>query len=294
MALGGELPDYPWDLMAPVSGARGRAPRRHRRPLDRLAGRPDARRRARGARRGHRRARLPADGGHRRSSATAIVDWFERRRGVTGLDDGERAADDRLEGARRPAAVPARARRGRRRRASAGRVPELRDGRRARRRHARWHPTTRPSGRQKTRLVWLNSPGNPDGRVLTIDELRAARRAGARARRRHRRRRVLRRARLGGRWADAPAPSLLDPRVIGDDRHDTLVIYSLSKQSNMAGYRAAFVAGCRTVDRAAHHRAQARRAHAAAPLQAAMVAALARRRARGRAEGALPRPSRPA
>ena len=28
---------------------------------------------------------------------------------------------------------------------------------------------------ERTRLVWLNSPGNPDGRVLTIEELRAAR-----------------------------------------------------------------------------------------------------------------------
>ena len=48
-----------------------------------------------------------------------------------------------------------------------------------------------------------------------------------------------------GAWADEPVPSLLDPRVTGGDTHHTLAIYSLSKQSNMAGYRAAFIAGCR-------------------------------------------------
>ena len=100
---------------------------------------------------------------------------------------------------------------------------------------------------QNTRLIWLNSPGNPDGRVLSVDELRAA---------------VERARELGAYLAsdecyaelgwDAPwdgerIPSVLDPRVIGDDRRNILAVYSLSKQSNLAGYRAAFVAGCRTV-----------------------------------------------
>ena len=85
---------------------------------------------------------------------------------------------------------------------------------------ARRQPTTRPSGRTSTRLVWLNSPGNPDGRVLTVDELRAA---------------VARARELGAVIAsdecyaelgwDAPwdaerIPSILDPRVIGDDRRE--------------------------------------------------------------------------
>ena len=39
-------------------------------------------------------------------------------------------------------------------------------------------------------------------------------------------------------------PSLLDPRVTGGDDTGILSVYSLSKQSNLAGYRAAFLAGC--------------------------------------------------
>jgi aspartate/methionine/tyrosine aminotransferase len=38
-------------------------------------------------------------------------------------------------------------------------------------------------------------------------------------------------------------PSILDPRVAGGSHEGLLAVYSLSKQSNLAGYRAAFVAG---------------------------------------------------
>lgn len=92
-----------------------------------------------------------------------------------------------------------------------------------------------------TKLIWLNSPGNPDGRVLSVAELRAA---------------VARARELGAiivsdecyaelGWEVAEVPSILDPRVIDGDVNNVLAIYSLSKQSNMAGYRAAFIAGCR-------------------------------------------------
>jgi len=126
---------------------------------------------------------------------------------------------------------------------------------------------------ESTRLVWLNSPGNPDGRVLSIDELRTA---------------VARARELGAviasdecyaelNWAgqpDEPTPSVLDPRVIGDDRSSVLSVYSLSKQSNLAGYRAGFVAGCSTI---VGQLLEVRK-HAGlippAPVQAAMIAAL--------------------
>lgn len=95
-----------------------------------------------------------------------------------------------------------------------------------------------------TKLIWINTPGNPDGRTWTVDELAAAvsraRELGA----------VLASdecyAELGwdGEWATEPIPSILDPRVTGGSRANLLSVYSLSKQSNLAGYRAAFVAGC--------------------------------------------------
>ncbi len=122
-----------------------------------------------------------------------------------------------------------------------------------------------------TRLVWLNSPGNPDGRVLGIAELRAA---------------VTRAREIGAvivndecyaelNWAaETPTPSILDPQVIGGSRHLVLSVYSLSKQSNLAGYRAGFVAGCADIIA----QLLAVRKHAGlmppAPVQAAMVAAL--------------------
>jgi succinyldiaminopimelate transaminase len=89
------------------------------------------------------------------------------------------------------------------------------------------------------KLVWLNSPANPTGRVLGVDHLRKvvtwARSRGA----------VVASdecyAELG--WDGVEVPSLLDPRVTGGSLDGLLSVYSLSKQSNLAGYRAAFVAG---------------------------------------------------
>lgn len=95
-----------------------------------------------------------------------------------------------------------------------------------------------------TKLIWINSPGNPDGRVWDVEELK---RAVARAR-------ALGAVIAGDEcyaelgwdapWDTRPVPSILDPRVVGDSRADVLSVYSLSKQSNLAGYRAAFLAGC--------------------------------------------------
>ncbi|WP_420821050.1 succinyldiaminopimelate transaminase [Sinomonas gamaensis] len=100
--------------------------------------------------------------------------------------------------------------------------------------------------RARVRLVWLNSPGNPTGAVRTAEAMRAvvddARSVGA----------VVASdecyAELGwGEWdvqrGGSAVPSVLDPRVSGGDFTRLLSVYSLSKQSNLAGYRAAFVAG---------------------------------------------------
>lgn len=99
------------------------------------------------------------------------------------------------------------------------------------------------AGRDDVRLVWINSPGNPTGGVLGVDDLRAvvtaARAVGA----------VVASDECYGLlawsqpWATEGVPSVLDPRVCDGDHTDLLVVQSLSKQSNLAGYRAGFVAG---------------------------------------------------
>ena len=238
----GALPDYPWDLMTPY---RERAAAHPGGVVDLSIGSPidptpDLVREALAA-------ATDAHGYPTTIGTTelrqAIVDWFARRRGVTGLDTSQvlptigskelvallpfmlgLGAGDVVVHPR--AAYPTYEMGA----VFAGATAFASDD------PAEWPATTR--------LIWLNSPGNPDGRVLGVDELRAARR----------RARELGAwlvgdecyAELGwdGEWADAPVPSVLDPRVTDGDVDRTLAIYSLSKQSNMAGYRAAFVAGC--------------------------------------------------
>jgi succinyldiaminopimelate transaminase len=98
----------------------------------------------------------------------------------------------------------------------------------------------------RVRLIWVNSPGNPTGGVRDVESLKAlvaqARELGA----------VVASdecyAELGwGSWdvqrGGTQVPSVLDPRVAGASHEGLLAVYSLSKQSNVAGYRAAFVAG---------------------------------------------------
>jgi succinyldiaminopimelate transaminase len=136
------------------------------------------------------------------------------------------------------------------------------------------------------KLLWVNSPSNPTGQVLSIEHLAE----------------VVRWARQHGvivasdecyaelDWRDhdmalgegtvgltaaGAVPSILDPQVCDGSHEGLLAVYSLSKQSNMAGYRAAFVAG----DPVLVRRLLEIRKHAGMmvpwPVQQAMVAALA-------------------
>jgi succinyldiaminopimelate transaminase len=132
------------------------------------------------------------------------------------------------------------------------------------------------------KLLWVNSPSNPTGQVLGVDHLA----------------KVVRWARQHGvvvasdecyaelDWRDGEGwtssglptpgavPSVLDPRVCGGNHEGLLAVYSLSKQSSMAGYRAAFAAG----DPALVARLLEIRKHAGMmvpwPVQQAMLAAL--------------------
>ncbi|MER7501917.1 succinyldiaminopimelate transaminase [Nonomuraea pusilla] len=125
-------------------------------------------------------------------------------------------------------------------------------------------------GPEHVDLVWVNSPGNPTGRVLPVEHLRKvvawARERGA----------VVASdecyIELG--WEERPV-SILHPDVCGGSHEGLLAVHSLSKRSNLAGYRAGFVTG----DPVLVKRLLEVRKHAGmmmpAPVQAATAAALA-------------------
>ena len=118
-------------------------------------------------------------------------------------------------------------------------------------------------------LVWVNSPSNPTGEVLSAQRLRE----------------VVEWARSHGilvasdecylelGWEVEPV-SVLHPSVSGGSTEGVLAVHSLSKRSNLAGYRAGFAAG----DALAVAALVEARKHVGllvpGPVQAAMVAAL--------------------
>lgn len=277
--FGLDLPDYPWDTMAPYRATAEAHPDglinlSIGTPVDptpsvirdALAGATDAH-------------------GYPTTHGTltlrqAIVDWFDRRRGVPGLTtdqvmptigskelvawlpfllglgEGDVVVRPTVAyptydiGAQLAGATPV----------AADSLDELDEATRAR-----------------VRLVWINSPANPTGIVRDVDELKKivedARALGA----------VVASdecyAELGwGEWDAArggkAVPSVLDPRVCGESQDLVLAAYSLSKQSNFAGYRGAFIAG----DTGIMANLVNSRKHAGmivpAPVQVAMTAAL--------------------
>jgi succinyldiaminopimelate transaminase len=124
-------------------------------------------------------------------------------------------------------------------------------------------------GPQRVRLVWVNSPANPTGRVLPAAHLRKmvdwARERGAII--------AADECYLELGWEAEPR-SVLHPEVSGGSLAGVLAVHSLSKRSNMAGYRAGFVTG----DPALVAALLAVRRHAGmmmpGPVQEAMTAAL--------------------
>jgi succinyldiaminopimelate transaminase len=93
-------------------------------------------------------------------------------------------------------------------------------------------------GPETPALLWLNSPANPTGRVLPVKHLRKvvewARERGTLV--------VSDECYLECAWEDQPI-SVLHPDVCGDSHAGLLAVHSLSKRSNLAGYRCGFVAG---------------------------------------------------
>ncbi len=93
-------------------------------------------------------------------------------------------------------------------------------------------------GPQRVRLIWINSPSNPTGRVLPAAHLRKvvdwARERGAIV--------ASDECYLPLGWEAEPV-SVLSPEVRGDSYRGVLAVHSLSKRSNLAGYRGGFLGG---------------------------------------------------
>ena len=135
---------------------------------------------------------------------------------------------------------------------------------------ARVTATDEPERAERAALIWINSPSNPTGRVLSPARMRElvafARETGA----------VLASdecyIELG--W-DATPVSVLHPEVCGADHTGLLALHSLSKRSSMAGFRFGFIAG----DPVLHAGLLATRKHLGfmtpSPVQAAAAAAFA-------------------
>lgn len=125
-------------------------------------------------------------------------------------------------------------------------------------------------GPGRPKIVWVNSPSNPTGKVLPAEHLRKvvswARERGTIV--------VSDECYLEFGWdPENPPVSVLHPDVCGGSHEGLLAVNSLSKRSNMAGYRAGFVTG----DPALVKRLLDVRKHAGmivpAPVQAAMAVA---------------------
>ncbi|GEP40378.1 aminotransferase [Nocardioides psychrotolerans] len=93
-------------------------------------------------------------------------------------------------------------------------------------------------GPETPALLWLNSPSNPTGRVLPPEHLKKVvdwcRERGTIL--------VSDECYLECAWEATPL-SVLHPSVSGGSHEGILSVHSLSKRSNLAGYRCAFVAG---------------------------------------------------
>lgn len=124
-------------------------------------------------------------------------------------------------------------------------------------------------GPARPSLLWVNSPANPTGQVLGVDHLR----------------KVVEWARQRGvivasdecylelGWSEQPV-SILHPQVCGGSADGLLAVHSLSKRSNMAGYRYGFVTGDPVLVAGLAEVAKHAGMMVPAPVQAAATAAL--------------------
>ncbi|HEY5031239.1 MAG TPA: succinyldiaminopimelate transaminase [Actinomycetes bacterium] len=233
----GRLPDFPWDLLQPYA-VRARA---HPggivdlsvgTPVDPTPAVVQA-----ALARGADSPGYPLTAGTP-ALRTAVVDWFARRLGVTGLDPdavlptiGSKELVAWLPtllglGAGDRVVVPELA------------YPSYAVGAVVAGAEVVVSDSLLALGPGPVALVWVNSPGNPTGRVLPAPHLAKvvawARERGAIV--------VSDECYIELPWTASPV-SVLHPDVSGGSHEGLLAVHSLSKRSNLAGYRGAFVAG---------------------------------------------------
>lgn len=97
-------------------------------------------------------------------------------------------------------------------------------------------------GDERPALIWINSPSNPTGQILDMEALKHrvswARERGA----------LVASDECYGEFGwEAEPISVLHPSINNGRCNGLLAVHSLSKRSNLAGYRAGFVAGDRDV-----------------------------------------------
>lgn len=121
----------------------------------------------------------------------------------------------------------------------------------------------------KPALIWINYPANPHGEIASLQLLQRwvefAREHEA----------ILASDECYGEFGWSAEPlSVLDPAICGGDHQGLLALHSLSKRSNLAGYRGGFIVG----DSSVTTDLLALRKHAGmmvpGPIQSAMIAAL--------------------
>ena len=100
-------------------------------------------------------------------------------------------------------------------------------------------PEALPDEPGGARLLWVNSPANPTGEVLGVEALREVVAWG----RRHGVLVVSDECYLELGYDGVEPVSVLSAEVVGDDATGVLAVHSLSKRSNLAGYRLGLVAG---------------------------------------------------
>jgi succinyldiaminopimelate transaminase len=236
-AVSGRLPDFPWDRLRSYGELAGRhpdgvvdlsvgtpvdpTPERVRTALASAADSPG----------------YPTTVG-RPETRQACVDWLARRHGVTGL--GLDAVLPVIGSKELIASLPGHLGLGEGDLVAYPRLayPTYEVGARLAGARAVAADSLTALGPERVSLLWVNSPSNPTGKVLPLGHLRKlvawARERGVLL--------VSDECYIEMGWEEQPL-SVLHPDVCEGDHTGLLAVHSLSKRSNLAGYRCAFVAG---------------------------------------------------